>query len=173
MAFGLCLALVFLAMHGIMELGGLVAAGGPYGIAHPAPEWVGLLPVAIVCGMAAVGINVLAAHRAEGFTLVLPSWCALFLSLGWNSLEFGLSPPGGGTAWSWLVCAVVFALMGLSPPAIVALGGWELWPTERWPSEQAADRQARSRYRFKLGYTALVVVAAGAGAFLGMETFPV
>ena len=78
--------------------------------------------------MAAVGINVLAAHRAEGFRLVLPSWCAVFLSLGWSFLEFGPSPPGGGTAWGWLVCAVVFVLMALSPLAVVALGGRELWP---------------------------------------------
>ena len=52
-------------------------------------------------------------------------WPALFLSLGWNFLEFGLNPPGGtGLAWGWLVCAVTFGLMGGVPliwalPAIV------------------------------------------------------
>jgi hypothetical protein len=60
-------------MRGVTELGGFVAAAGPYEIAHPAPEWAWILPVAIVCGMAAVGLNVLATHRAKGFTLVLPS----------------------------------------------------------------------------------------------------
>ncbi|MCC7365406.1 MAG: SHOCT domain-containing protein [Dehalococcoidia bacterium] len=55
------------------------------------------------------------------------SWSALFLSLGWNFLEYGLDPPGNGTsadAWGWLLCAVIFGLMGGVP---LFLGGKLLW----------------------------------------------
>lgn len=45
------------------------------------------------------------------------AWPALFLSLGWNFLEFGLNPPGpeSGLVWGWLICAIVFGLMGGLP----------------------------------------------------------
>ena len=50
LAFGLCLTLLFFGMRAIMELGGFVAVGGPYEVAHPAPDWVWVLPVSIVGG---------------------------------------------------------------------------------------------------------------------------
>jgi hypothetical protein len=46
------------------------------------------------------------------------AWPALFLSLGWNFLEYGLAPPGGEPGeleWGWLICAFVFLLMGGVP----------------------------------------------------------
>ena len=58
--------------------------------------------------------------------LVSLAWPALFLSLGWNFLEFGLKPPGaepGELAWGWLICAVVFGLMGGVP---LVFGIWGL-----------------------------------------------
>jgi hypothetical protein len=43
-------------------------------------------------------------------------WPALFISLGWNFLEYGFDPPfGEGLAWGWLVCGVLFMLMGGIP----------------------------------------------------------
>ena len=47
----------------------------------------------------------------------LLAWPALFLSLGWNFLEFGFDPPGedDGLVWGWIVCGVVFWLMGGLP----------------------------------------------------------
>lgn len=52
--------------------------------------------------------------------LWLLAWPALFLSLGWNFLEFGLDPPGGGgPEWGWLICAIVFGLMGGVPLLLV------------------------------------------------------
>jgi hypothetical protein len=36
--------------------------------------------------------------------------------------RFGLNAPGGGLAWGWLVCAVVFGLMGAVP--LVFAGPW-------------------------------------------------
>jgi hypothetical protein len=56
-------------------------------------------------------------HKVPNFALL--AWSALFLSLGWNFLEFGLDAPDsdGGLAWGWLVCAIVFAFMGALPAA--------------------------------------------------------
>jgi hypothetical protein len=44
------------------------------------------------------------------------AWPALFLSLGWNFWEYGLDPPGGdGVDAGWIVCGVIFVLMGGLP----------------------------------------------------------
>jgi hypothetical protein len=101
-------------MRPIMRLGGMVASGGPYAIEHPAPNWVWVMPLAIMVGMACFFIN-LFSSPSEGVNLMPLAWPALFLSLGWNFLEFTFSPPGGGLAWGWLVCGVCFVLMGGLP----------------------------------------------------------
>jgi hypothetical protein len=47
--------------------------------------------------------------------------------LGWNFLEFGVRPPeGSGPVWGWIVCAVLFLLMGGIPlvPALAGLARW-------------------------------------------------
>jgi hypothetical protein len=47
----------------------------------------------------------------------LLAWPALFLSLGWNFLEYGVDPPDGSAnvVWGWLFCGVLFVLMGGLP----------------------------------------------------------
>ena len=102
-------------MRGIMRLGGMVASGGPYAIEHPAPSWVWIMPVAIILGMACFFINLFSGPDDDGVNLMPLAWPALFLSLGWNFLEFAFAPPGGGFAWGWLVCGAVFVLMGGLP----------------------------------------------------------
>lgn len=92
----LCMTLLFFAMRGVMDLGGFVATGGPYEIAHPAPDWIWLLPVSIVGGMMLGFANAAFAARAGGFNLAIPAWSAVFLSLGWNFAEYGIHPPGDG-----------------------------------------------------------------------------
>jgi hypothetical protein len=109
-----CIALLYQAMRPIMRLGGMVASGGPYAIEHPAPSWVWIMPVAIMLGMACFFVNLFAGD-ADSVNLMPLAWPGLFLSLGWNFLEFAFNPPGGGFAWGWLVCGVVFALMGGLP----------------------------------------------------------
>ncbi len=50
--------------------------------------------------------------------LVLLAWPVLFLSLGWNFLEYALNPPGPpgqGIVWGWLIPGVLFMLMGGLP----------------------------------------------------------
>ncbi len=112
-------ALLYQGMRPIMRLGGMVASGGPYAIEHPAPGWVWILPVAILFGMACLFVHLFSGDSGTASLMPL-AWPALFLSLGWNFLEFTFSPPGGGVAWGWLVCGVIFVLMGGVPLLLFA-----------------------------------------------------
>ena len=112
----MCVTCLYLGSRGVMRLGGFVASGGPYVIAHPAPNWIWILPVSILLGMIFFFVNLATAPGLEGPNLVAFFWSAVFTSLGWNFLEFGLHPPGGqGLSWGWLVCAIFFLPMGLIP----------------------------------------------------------
>lgn len=118
------LTLLFLGMRGVMEVGGACADGGPYVSAQPCPDGA---PLAIMGGLFGgvilFGAYVVACAKYGVSGLWLLAWPALFLSLGWNFLEFGLDPPGGGgLEWGWLICAIVFALMGGVPLLLVAPG---------------------------------------------------
>ena len=114
-AVAFCISTLYHAMRPIMRLGGMVASGGPYAIEHPAPSWVWVLPLAIIAGMICFFLNLFTSPGADGVNLMPLAWPGLFLSLGWNFLEFTFSPPGGGIAWGWLVCGVLFVLMGGLP----------------------------------------------------------
>lgn len=119
------LTIVFLAMRAVMEIGGTCAEGGPYVIARPCPEGVAaLMPLSILGGVAAAFAYVWQSSKGRAFNLIGLAWPALFLSLGWNFLEFGLNPPQGGLAWGWLVCAVAFGLMGGVPLLMVLPHLW-------------------------------------------------
>ncbi|MEW6553666.1 MAG: hypothetical protein AB1384_05215 [Actinomycetota bacterium] len=133
--------LLFLAMRGVLDEGGMVARGGPYEIAHPAPDYWWIFPVSII-GMiiivfASMGMFSLmrgmAGSASSPFSgrgalsggdgavslVALFFWPAIFLSLGWNFLEYGFFT-GEGLAWGWIVCGVVFVLMGGLPLYLVA-----------------------------------------------------
>jgi len=111
------ITLLFLGMRSVMEVGGACADGGPYVSAQPCPRGIPLAMFGgIWGGIICVGVYIwqTAKYRVPG--LVAFAWPALFLSLGWNFLEYGINPPfGDGLAWGWLVCAVVFGLMGGLP----------------------------------------------------------
>lgn len=123
-----CLTALFLSMRAVMAIGGACASGGPYVPAVECPDVViALTPLSIFGiflfgGLAFWGGASLGAGWAGLIALV---WPALFLSLGWNFLEFGLNPPGaepGELAWGWLICAVVFGVMGGGPLAVAMWG---------------------------------------------------
>jgi hypothetical protein len=170
-----CLALLFMGMRGIMDLGGWVAAGGPYEIASPAPDWVWLVPVSIVCGVAFGGLNAAAAWRAGGFTLLPFIWTALFFSLGWNFLEYGFRPPeGDGPVWGWIVCGVVFWLMAI--PAVPSFYGGKyvfgrLGMTAAFQQLSAATGAAEQAPPHRIGYLIMNVVAIAAGVAAGIYAF--
>ena len=110
-----CISCLYHGMRPIMRLGGMVASGGPYAIAHPAPHWVWIMPLSIIIGMICFFLNLFSSADIDGINLMPLAWPGLFLSLGWNFLEFTFNPPGGGLAWGWLICGVVFVLMGGLP----------------------------------------------------------
>jgi hypothetical protein len=114
--FGVAFAITCLyhGMRGIMRLGGMVASGGPYAIEHPAPNWVWVMPLSVMAGMGCFFLNLFSSDE-DGVNLMPLAWPALFLSLGWNFLEFAFAPPGGGIAWGWVVCGVLFVPMGGLP----------------------------------------------------------
>lgn len=112
-----CLTLLYLGMRAIMEIGGACASGGPYVPAVECPEGVPLLMMAgIWGGIIFVGLYLWSTSKHKVPTLAGFAWPALFLSLGWNFFDYGIDPPiGEGLVWGWLVCAILFALMGGLP----------------------------------------------------------
>ena len=111
------LTAVSLAMRSVMDIGGTCASGGPYEIAQECPDGIWLMPVGIFTGVFSVGLLLAGQFRAGGPKPVLLAWPALFISLGWNFWEYGLDPPDGSgrVVWGWIVCGVVFVLMGGVP----------------------------------------------------------
>jgi hypothetical protein len=119
--FTLCLTSLYLAMRGVMNIGGFVAYGGPYHIAHQAPNWVWIFPASILCGVLFIFLNQFNARHIGGLNLLVLLFPAVFLSLGENFLEFGFKPPGQepGVAIAWIVCGVLFMAMGGIPLFII------------------------------------------------------
>lgn len=113
------IAALWLAMRAVMDIGGSCGSGGPYEVAVPCPDGIDLLLVlAFPLGFASVGVMVWKGARLgpEWVSLAGLAWPALFLSLGWNFLEYGLWPPfPGGPEIGFLVTGVIFVLMGGVP----------------------------------------------------------
>ncbi|HWH37995.1 MAG TPA: hypothetical protein VNT28_09480 [Candidatus Limnocylindrales bacterium] len=111
------ISLLWLGMRVVMGVGGFCAEGGPFVIETPCPPGAELMFLAFPLGFASAGLMVWKGSTIGGPYAALPllAWPALFLSLGWNFLEFGVQPPGGGLAWGWLVPGVMFVLMGGGP----------------------------------------------------------
>jgi hypothetical protein len=135
------LTLVYLSMRAVMDVGGFCAEGGPFEIETHCPQGVpGVMVGSIWGGIILAGVYVWQAfrHRVPSFWLLL--WPALFISLGWNFLEYAFDSPieGGGVVWGWLVCGVVFMLMGGLPllavlPATIRGFTREAEPPKGWP----------------------------------------
>jgi hypothetical protein len=111
------LTVLWHSMRSVMEVGGACASGGPYEVRQPCPTGVAATtPLSIFAGIASLGVYVVCAWRLGSPSFAWLAWPALFTSLGWNFLEFGVSPPHGeGVSPGWIVCAVVFLIMGLVP----------------------------------------------------------
>jgi hypothetical protein len=131
------LTILWLSMRAVMGIGGACASGGPYVPAVECPDAVVLLTplsifgIFIFGGLAAWGGANLG---GRWIALIALGWPALFLSLGWNFLEFGFNPPGGKPGeleWSWLFCGVIFVLMGGIPLLIGIRGAMEVAGSHR------------------------------------------
>ena len=150
------ITLLWLSMRIVMGIGGACASGGPYVPAVECPDAVvALTPLSIFGGILGVGLAAFGAAGIGGawLSLIFLAWPALFLSLGWNFLEFGLRPPGadpGELEWGWLFCAVVFGLMG-GVPLVGAI--WALRQADESPSSLRTRRvlsTPRGRYQVSL-----------------------
>jgi hypothetical protein len=122
------ITLLFLGMRAVMDVGGACADGGPFVTAQPCPSGT---PLAMVGGMfglfGAAGLMMWFGSRisAAAAAVVALGWPLLFVSLGWNFLDYGLRPPDGqdGPIWGWLIPGILFWIMGLAP-IVVALAAW-------------------------------------------------
>jgi hypothetical protein len=124
---GVTIAIVWLyeSMRAVMAIGGSCASGGPYVVATPCPQGTAWTTVgAIFGGMAMAALYTVYGLR-QGPRVTILIWSALFLALGWNFLDFGLHPGESGQAVGWVICAVVFVLMGAGPVIAIA------WPRYR------------------------------------------
>lgn len=119
--FTFCLTCLYLAMRGVMKIGGFVAYGGPYHIAHQAPNWIWIFPVSILSSVSFIFLNQFIARHIGGLNLLALLWPAIFLSLGENFFEFGFNPPGEqpGIAIAWIICGAFFWVMGGVPLVII------------------------------------------------------
>ena len=154
-----CIVVIFLAMRAVMDIGGFCAEGGPYVIETHCPEGVAMLMTLAFPGLFVFGGLMIWSGSPIGSqyqVAVFFAWPALFLSLGWNFLQYGVSPPGGGgLAWGWLLCGVIF----------VAMGGVPLFAVLR--SEGVVRRPARESVPWlaAIAVAILVGLAGGYGLF--------
>jgi hypothetical protein len=158
--FAVCLAVLSSGMRAIMATGtGFVAVGGPYEIAHPAPDWVWVVPVSILAGWAFGAVFALSAARYDRFRVTTVIWALLFLLLGFNFLYFGITPDG--IVWGWLLSGVVFVIMGAAP-----LTG-PLWRKrlERKYGEYAFESLQQPEHRLAPGPRRLVVLGIAPAAW--------
>jgi len=139
-----CITLVFLGMRAVMDIGGACADGGPYVSANPCPAGIGLvMTIAFPAGFGFGWLTGWAGNRVGGYAgLPFLAWPALFISLGWNFLEYGLvsPPPGEGIVWGWLIPGILFVLIGGVPLLLVL----------RWRSEFRSDGGARFAQRAQM-----------------------
>jgi hypothetical protein len=173
--FAFCLACIYLGMREILKLGGFVASGGPYVIAHQAPGWIWLFPVCIILMVMSILLAVFTGALSGGSSIMVLSWSALFISLGWNFLEFGFGiGMGGGVAWGWVVCAALFIPMGAFPlvMAVRLLTTGVLRSRDEALSSGLSDRDAAALGIGSRAIPLLIQAAfAACGAVLGAAFF--
>jgi hypothetical protein len=164
------LVVLNLAMRTLMGIGGACASGGPYVVATPCPKGVAWLsPVAIWAGLGFTASYTLAVRRLPGPKWTGLIWPALFISLGWQFVSFGVdddAPNAGGVGL--VITGAVFIVVGVAPLVYVfaspVLRRWTMWGDA---IDLAARRPARpQRPAASTGMSRLV----GAPPHLGHAT---
>jgi hypothetical protein len=140
------ITLLFLGMRAVLGVGGFCAEGGPYVIdVHCPPGVVEVMPLSMFGLFIFGGLMFWKGASLGGPYGGLPflAWPALFISLGWNFLEFGFNPPCGGLALGWLIPGIVFVVMGGGPLAVVA-SAWRHGRSKRGPDVGSWSPRLRS-----------------------------
>ena len=103
------LTILFLGMRTVMEIGGSCGSPGTPSCPHGAV----LVPAGIWGGLIFTGLYLwqCVKHKVPSFVSLL--WPALFLSLGYNFFDYAFK--GGSVQAGFLICGVVFGLMGGLP----------------------------------------------------------
>lgn len=110
------LTVLSLAMRAVLDVGGACATGGPFEVANPCPRGMAWLFFGSIFGGMAAALLLAVSVVRGGPSLVALLWPGLFLGVGWNFLDYGYEPPGGdGVVWGWLVCGIVFFVIGAVP----------------------------------------------------------
>lgn len=128
------LTMLFLGMRAVMEIGGACASGNhPFEITRPCPEGVALLTIGGVwLGLIGAGIYAWRSISAGIPSVTWLLWPALFISLGWNFLDYAFNPPfGDGPVWGWLIPGVLFWIMGGVPLWF----GISMWRQKEYPTQ--------------------------------------
>jgi hypothetical protein len=115
------IALMFIEMRAVLDVGGSCADGGPYVSAQPCPEGTWLMFLAIFGGFGWGALAFWAGSSIGGRFGSVPflAWPALFCTLGFNFLQYGVSPPGGGgIELGFLIPGILFELVGGIPLAL-------------------------------------------------------
>lgn len=107
------LTVIYMSMRSVMDIGGSCGTIDNEGVIRSCPSGVaGLLPGAIWAGLIFTGLYVLVCAKFKVPSFVSLLWPALFLSLAYNFFDYGVR---GGVNGGWIVCGIVFALMGVVP----------------------------------------------------------
>jgi hypothetical protein len=100
-------------------------------------------------------------HGLSGPKWALLAWPALFLSLGYNFWAYGLDAPGEtGAVVGWIVCGVLFVLMGGLP--LLALKSRTVRRTTFW-----SDASGSAEGRIAVRPTARTLIGAAKPSFPG------
>lgn len=115
------LTVLWLSMRAVLDIGGFCAEGGPYVINQHCPDGVAwMTPLSVYAGLGSAALVGWMGGRLgpRYASLVVLAWPALFISLGWNFLEYAFAPPegaGGDIAFGWLIPGIMFVIMGAVP----------------------------------------------------------
>lgn len=112
------ITLLFIEMRSVLDVGGSCADGGPYVSARPCPDGTWLMFLAIFGGLGWGALAYWAGSAIGGRYSLVPllAWPGLFCSLGFNFLQYGIAPAGGGgPELGFLIPGILFELMGGIP----------------------------------------------------------
>ena len=167
---GASLALIWLATRAVMSLGAVVTGGGSIELTSgPPPTWIAALPVAIIALVVAMQTSKGLSDRYDTPSMMVLSWSALFLTLSWNFIDFGLRGGGGAPMLGLLIPGIAFVVMGLGGLYVFFVARKTWMEMDAKKAAETGMPAIRAGYRAYQVATAVSLVAgAAAGWWLFM-----